>query len=156
MPFESKSQNRLFRAKEAKGELPKGTSDRWAKHTKKPIKDLPEKKAFPAASEAEIDIFVKAAMDRYAELGFPEPIAKELFKAQMTKIAGDLGFPLPGDTRETVIVKRAVATLVDKGMPRKQAEAVILNLNLQAAAIEKRARVKAKITNLIKNANKKV
>lgn len=42
MPFKSQAQARLFRAKEAEGELPKGTSDRWA-HETKDIKKLPEK-----------------------------------------------------------------------------------------------------------------
>lgn len=43
MPFESKAQARLFRAKEARGELPKGTSHRWA-HESGDIKRLPEHK----------------------------------------------------------------------------------------------------------------
>ena len=43
MPFQSQAQRRLFFAKEERGELPKGTAKRWAKHTKN-IKALPEKK----------------------------------------------------------------------------------------------------------------
>jgi hypothetical protein len=43
MPFKSKSQQRLFFAKEAKGELPKGTAERWAHETPN-MKKLPEKK----------------------------------------------------------------------------------------------------------------
>lgn len=43
MPYESKSQHRLFRAKEAEGELPKGTASKWA-HETKDIKRLPEHK----------------------------------------------------------------------------------------------------------------
>jgi hypothetical protein len=42
-PYTSKSQHRLFRAKESRGELPKGTSSRWMKKTKNYGK-LPEKK----------------------------------------------------------------------------------------------------------------
>jgi hypothetical protein len=43
MPYKSKAQMRAFFAKEDRGELPKGTAERWAKHTKN-IEDLPEKK----------------------------------------------------------------------------------------------------------------
>lgn len=43
MPFKSKAQMRLFFAKEKRGELPKGTAKRWAKHTKN-ISSLPERK----------------------------------------------------------------------------------------------------------------
>ena len=41
MPFKSKAQERLFFAKEHRGELPKGTAERWAEATPD-IKDLPE------------------------------------------------------------------------------------------------------------------
>jgi hypothetical protein len=40
MPFESESQRRLFWAKEKRGELPKGTADRWS-HETKDLKHLP-------------------------------------------------------------------------------------------------------------------
>lgn len=43
MPFKSKAQQRLFFAKESKGELPKGTAEKWASHTPD-LKDLPERK----------------------------------------------------------------------------------------------------------------
>jgi len=43
MPFKSKAQQRWMFAAEARGELPKGTADRWAKETKS-IKSLPEHK----------------------------------------------------------------------------------------------------------------
>jgi hypothetical protein len=43
MPYKSKAQQRLFFAKEERGELPKGTAKRWAHETKN-IKKLPEKK----------------------------------------------------------------------------------------------------------------
>lgn len=42
MPFKSKSQHRLFRAMEARGELPAGTSSAWAEETPS-IKKLPER-----------------------------------------------------------------------------------------------------------------
>jgi hypothetical protein len=44
MPFKSKAQMRLFKAKEANGELPKGTYDQWLKETPS-IDALPEKVA---------------------------------------------------------------------------------------------------------------
>ena len=43
MPFKSKSQQRYMFAAEDRGDIPKGTAERWAKHTKN-IKKLPEKK----------------------------------------------------------------------------------------------------------------
>ena len=43
MPYKSKAQERLFFAKEARGELPKGTAKEWAHETKN-IKKLPEHK----------------------------------------------------------------------------------------------------------------
>jgi hypothetical protein len=42
MPFKSKAQAGLFFAKEARGELPKGTAERWAKETPGGIKSLPK------------------------------------------------------------------------------------------------------------------
>jgi hypothetical protein len=41
MPFKSQAQRRLFYAKEARGELPKGTAAKWEEHTPKD-KKLPE------------------------------------------------------------------------------------------------------------------
>jgi len=43
MPYQSKSQQRLFFAKEARGDMPKGTARRWARHTPG-MKNLPERK----------------------------------------------------------------------------------------------------------------
>jgi hypothetical protein len=43
MPFKSKAQQRYMFAAEARGELPKGTAERWA-HETPDIKKLPEKK----------------------------------------------------------------------------------------------------------------
>lgn len=45
MPLKSKAQMRLLFSKENKGELPRGTAERWVQHTPG-LKDLPEKKAF--------------------------------------------------------------------------------------------------------------
>jgi len=43
MPFKSKAQQRFMFAAEGRGELPKGTAERWAEHTPD-IKALPERK----------------------------------------------------------------------------------------------------------------
>ena len=43
MPYKSKAQQRLFFAKEARGELPRGTARRWAHETKN-LKKLPQRK----------------------------------------------------------------------------------------------------------------
>ena len=43
MPFRSKRQMRKFFAMEKKGQLPKGTAERWANETPS-IKNLPERK----------------------------------------------------------------------------------------------------------------
>ena len=43
MPFKSKAQMKKFFAMEARGEMKKGTAERWAKHTPS-IKSLPEHK----------------------------------------------------------------------------------------------------------------
>ena len=45
MPFKSKAQMRKFHVMEKRGEIPKGTTAKWARHTKS-IKKLPEKKLF--------------------------------------------------------------------------------------------------------------
>lgn len=43
MPFKSKAQQRWMFAAESRGEVPKGTAERWANETPS-IKSLPEKK----------------------------------------------------------------------------------------------------------------
>jgi len=50
VPFASKAQHRKFRAMEAAGELPKGTSSTWAHHTKD-MKALPEHKESAVARD---------------------------------------------------------------------------------------------------------
>jgi len=51
MPFKSKAQQKWMFAAEARGELPKGTAERWA-HETKSIKSLPEHKAAKGKSKA--------------------------------------------------------------------------------------------------------
>jgi hypothetical protein len=43
VPYQSQAQHRYFRAAEARGELPQGTSSRWAHHTPGGIKGLPQR-----------------------------------------------------------------------------------------------------------------
>jgi hypothetical protein len=43
MPFKSRAQQKWMFAAEARGEVPKGTAERWAKHTPN-IKKLPARK----------------------------------------------------------------------------------------------------------------
>lgn len=42
MPFKSDAQRKWMFAAESRGEVPKGTAEQWAKHTKN-IKSLPKK-----------------------------------------------------------------------------------------------------------------
>lgn len=53
MPFRSKAQQRYMFAAESRGDLPKGTAERWAGETKN-IKELPDRVAM-----------AKGAIDRY-------------------------------------------------------------------------------------------
>lgn len=151
MPFKSKAQQKFFGAKESKGELPKGTTSRWAKHTPD-MKKLPEhKKKAAIASPSEVGIFVKAAMARYAELGVPKDIAEELFARKMTKIAEQLGMALPVDPSQR-IVKLATAKLTAKGIPEEQARVMLTHEFSKQAFIEKVARVKRSVLSHIKKA----
>ena len=59
MPFKSKSQQRLFFAKEHQGKLPQGTAERWAHHTKD-LKALPEH-VKKTASQIADDVLEKMA-----------------------------------------------------------------------------------------------
>lgn len=70
MPYKSKSQVRAFFAKENSGELPKGTSERWAHHTPD-IKALPEKVKKTASEIAEC--VLKSAATRSPSGGGPAP-----------------------------------------------------------------------------------
>ena len=149
MPYKSKSQERLFFSKESKGELPKGTAKRWARHT-------PDQKSLPEhvkkeASAAEISTFVKAAMARYAELGVPRDIAEELFARKMTKVAEQLGMALPEDPNKR-IVKLATAKLVKKGFPEEQARVMLTHEFSKQAFIDKVARVKQALMTQVKKA----
>ena len=70
MPFRSKAQQKLFFAKENRGELPAGTAERWAHHTPD-IKALPEKVKKTAAEIAEH--VLKTAATKSPSGGGPAP-----------------------------------------------------------------------------------
>jgi hypothetical protein len=157
MPFKSLAQERLFFAKEKRGELPKGTAERWARHTPSQ-KALPEhvkhkksEKSAAVATEAEVNEFVKAAMARYAELGVPKDVAAELFSRKMTKVAEQLGLAMREDPN-TMIVKLATAQLVRQGIPEAQAKVMVVHELSKLAYIEKIARVKKGLMDTIKQA----
>lgn len=67
MPFKSEAQRRKFHAMESRGELPKGTAERWEKETPKgaklPERIGPKKKTKPAEAYEE---GVKKALEVYA------------------------------------------------------------------------------------------
>lgn len=58
MPFKSKAQMRKFYAMEARGEIPKGTTERWKRHTKS-ISKLPERKRKKKKKKASYDLLVQ-------------------------------------------------------------------------------------------------
>lgn len=150
MPYKSQAQKKMFFAKESKGELPKGTAKRWAKHTPD-MKKLPEHKTAAVSSPAEVDTFVKAAMSRYAELGVPRDIAEDLFARKMTKIAEQLGLAA-AENPSVRIVKAAQARLVSRGIPMEQARVMLSHEFSKRAFIDKVARVKTALLTHIKAA----
>lgn len=62
MPIRSKAQMRLLFAKENAGELPKGTAKKWVRHTKTPLRSLPER--------------VKEALEGISAMLSPTPITQ--------------------------------------------------------------------------------
>lgn len=88
MPFKSKSQQRLFFAKEQRGELPKGTAMEWA-HKTKDIKKLPEK-VKKTASEIADEVLAKIAAGVAAFKASPAVGRKELLQSFKKKPAPGL------------------------------------------------------------------
>lgn len=79
MPFESKKQQRWMFAAEERGEVPKGTAKRWARHTPD-IKSLPEEK-----KDSEKDAFVRQFKQAFVEL-----VGGNVAEFAMTKQADEL------------------------------------------------------------------
>lgn len=90
MPFKSLAQARKFRVMEARGEIPKGTSHRWAEHTPN-MKKLPEH-----VDDKAKKAFVCAFLLKCAAAGVTDPKAvaeaAERYAAGLTKAAlvGDI------------------------------------------------------------------
>ena len=80
MPFKSEAQRKFMWMKKKEGKLPGVNLHEWADktHGKLPehVKKHKKEAGVAPASQEEIDIFVKAAMDRYAEVGIPRPLAE--------------------------------------------------------------------------------
>lgn len=111
MPFKSKAQQALFFAKEQKGELPKGTAKRWAKHTPN-IKSLPEhaKKAYLTGFKiAMAELSGNSCIDK------PKPAA---------------GLSLPKTTKEPAPIRFHKSSLENSWEHKKQAA---YELGIQAA-----------------------
>lgn len=77
MPFKSKKQHRYFRYMESKGEIPKGTSDKWMDKTKNYNK-LPEKKAS----------FRKKLMDKISSISVSAPLKPIETQADRLSVIG--------------------------------------------------------------------
>jgi hypothetical protein len=83
MPYRSKAQMRAFFAKEERGELPKGTAEKWAKHTPD-ISSLPEH-----VKKASIQLaFAKLAQEIMEERkAFPKPPQPTIAKRTPESVA---------------------------------------------------------------------
>jgi hypothetical protein len=73
MPFKSKAQQRFMFSAESKGELPKGTAERWAEHTPD-IKALPEHKMNKTAADIADAVLEKVAAPAWMRPGKAMPM----------------------------------------------------------------------------------
>lgn len=82
MPFKSRSQQKWMFSAQSRGDLPKGTAERWAHHTKN-IKKLPEhvKKAFIVSFEKEAAGLASSTLDKAGLLALGAPVAYHTVKA---------------------------------------------------------------------------
>ena len=85
MPFKSKAQQRFMFAAEERGEVPKGTAKRWAKHTPN-IDKLPQKKKQQAEKKAFINGFVHTFLVKMGMAG--ADIARTPAGPVLVKVAG--------------------------------------------------------------------
>lgn len=76
MPFKSKAQQRFMFAAEDRGEVPEGTAERWAHHTKN-IKKLPEHKGHPGRHKKSDDDHVAVVARLAAEGPLVEKLASD-------------------------------------------------------------------------------
>ena len=98
-----------------------------------------------AASKEEIDVFLKAAADRFSSLGVPPDIAEQLLGAKLGSAAEQLGLVpvLPDPDAEAV--KFATLALVGQGMPEADARVAVASQLAREVNMEKIARVKTGI-----------
>lgn len=152
MPFKSLAQARKFRVMEARGEIPKGTSHRWAEHTPN-MKKLPEhvddkaKKAFVctfllkcAAAGVTDPKAVAEAAERYAAGLTKAALTDELLKGTGSALglgligAGLGSVVLPG------VVGAGVGTMTASTRNRMdEDDADALRLAAEANAYRRRA-----------------
>ena len=111
MPFKSKKQMGKFFAMEDRGDLPEGTAERWAHHTKN-IKKLPEKVHKKAASfDYQLGFDVGQALVKQAVGIEQAPAAIQPIKP--------LVLPGPGVMPGTVLARKRMEGMTP-GAPRMQ------------------------------------
>jgi hypothetical protein len=123
MPFKSKAQQRLFFSKQQKGELPKGTAERWAKHTPN-IKALPEKVHTKKAYEDGVKAAVEAMLSGNSCVDKPKPKA---------------GLSLDKTTKEPVPLRYHKSSLENSWEHKKASEVMnkqAYDLGVQAALVD--------------------
>jgi hypothetical protein len=101
--------------------------------------------AIPAASQEELTVFLKAAEERYAELGVDPATAAQLFDSQLNKLAQEVFGPevttgpavssessdTPSVSKEAqldpdeVVYKAAMDRMFEMGIPKAQADAAL-------------------------------
>jgi len=70
---------------------------------------------FQPASPEQIDVFLKAAMARYAEKGIPEDKAQELLASSLAKVAEELGMNQPQEKT----AEQSVGLILDKCIEKR-------------------------------------
>ena len=105
----------------------------------------------PTASPEELKVFLKAAEDRFAELGVSPAKATQLFDAQLNKLAADVFGPgaevVPTKQAaqvdpDDVVYKAAMDRMFELGVPKAQADAYLsafARRTTQAARMQKAA-----------------
>jgi hypothetical protein len=93
------------------------------------------------ASQPEINVFLKAAEQRYAEMGIDPELAGQLFNMQLAKQAQDMGLQAQEpenkaseEGEDQIVMKAAMDRMFELGIPKAKAEQII------RTAVEKQAR----------------
>ena len=155
-PFKSEAQRKLLWSKKDKGELPGVNLHEWADKTHKKLPEHVKKKkaGYAPATSQEVEVFVKAAMARYDEIGIEPVLAKRLFVAKMAATAEALGLAQRKPTNAESLIKAAVAHHVKRGMSEADAQIHVVNILVKQAHLERIAIVKNAVVNGFKNPNK--